>query len=76
MQHYTANIMLVECAIARHAEVWTCQFWWEFYQELTVTMVHVPEGKIVSFKVNIMSNIKVMLTKDAPLSSHQADYVL
>ena len=35
-------------------------------------MVQVPEGK-----VNIMSNIKkVMLTQDAPLSSHLADYVL
>ena len=29
------------------------------------------------YKVNIMSNIKkVMLTKDAPLSSHLADYLL
>ena len=27
---------------------WTCQFWWKFYQELTVTMVHVPEGMAVS----------------------------
>ena len=27
-------------------------------------------------KVNIMSNRKVMLTKDAPLSSHLAVYVL
>ena len=36
------------CVIAHHAEVWTCQFWWEFYQELTVTMVQVPEGTIVS----------------------------
>ena len=30
-----------------------------------------------SVKVNIMSNIKkVMLTKDVPLSSHLADYLL
>ena len=48
MQHYSANLLLVQCAIARHAEVKTCQFWWEFYQELTVTMVHVPEGTAVS----------------------------
>ena len=27
-------------------------------------------------KVNIMSNIKIMLTKDAPSSSNLADYVL
>ena len=27
---------------------WTCQFWWKFYQELTVTMVQVPEGTAVS----------------------------
>ena len=26
----------------------TCQFWWKFYQELTVTMVQVPEGTAVS----------------------------
>ena len=30
------------------AEVWTCQFCWKFYQELTVTMVQVPEGTEVS----------------------------
>ena len=34
-----ANLMLVQCVIASHAEVLTCQFWWKFYQELTVTMV-------------------------------------
>ena len=68
-----ANLMLVQCVIASHAEVWTCQFWWKFYQELTVTMVQVPKGTVV----NIMSNRKkVMLTKDAPLSSHLAVYVL
>ena len=39
--------MLVQCAIASHAEVWTCQFWREFYQELTVTMVQVLERKAV-----------------------------
>ena len=27
---------------------WTCPFWWKFYQELTVTMVQVPEGMAVS----------------------------
>ena len=33
---------------ASHAEVWTWQFCWKFYQELTVTMVQVPEGTEVS----------------------------
>ena len=41
-----------------------------------MTMVQVQEGKAVSLKVNIMSNIKAMLTEDAPLSSHLAVYVL
>ena len=36
-----ANLMLVQCVIASHAEVWTCQFWWKFYQ------VQVPEGTAV-----------------------------
>ena len=42
-----------------------------------MTVVQVPEGTAVStLKVNIMSNRKtVMLTKDAPLSSHLAVYV-
>ena len=39
-----ANLMLVQCVIANHAEVWTCQFGWKFYQELTVTMAQVPES--------------------------------
>ena len=39
-------------------------------------MVQVPEGMAVPLKVNIMSNIKVMLTKDTPLSFHLAFYVL
>ena len=43
-----ANLMLVQRVIASHAEVWTCQFWWKYYQELTVTMVQVPEGMAVS----------------------------
>ena len=43
-----ANLMLAQCVIASHLEVWTCQFWWKFYQELTVTMVQVPEGTAVS----------------------------
>ena len=29
-------------------EVWTCQFWWEFYQEMTVTMLQILEGTAVS----------------------------
>ena len=40
-----------------------------------MTMVQVPEGMAVPLKVNIMSNRKVMLTKDAPLSSHLAVYL-
>ena len=67
-----ANLMLVQCVIASHAEVRTCQFWWKFYQELSVTM----KERQCQLKVNIMSNRKVMLTKDAPLSSHLAVYVL
>ena len=43
-----ANLMLVQCVIASHTEVWTCQTWWKCYQELTVTMVQVPEGTAVS----------------------------
>ena len=71
-----ANLLLVQCVIASHAEVWTCQFWWKFYQELRVTMVQVPEGTPASTQGHIMSNRKkVMLTKDAPLNSHLADYV-
>ena len=72
VQHYMANLMLVQCVIAIHAEVWTCQFWSTFYKELTVTMVQVPEGRQCQLKVNIMSNIKVMLTKDTLF----ADYIL
>ena len=43
-----ANLMFVQCVIASHAIVWTCQFWWKFYQELTVTMVQIQEGMAVS----------------------------
>ena len=43
-----AILILVQCVIASHAETWTCQFWWKFYQELSVTMVQVPEGTAVS----------------------------
>ena len=43
-----AYLMLVQCVISSHAEVLTCQFWWKLYQELTVTMVQVPEGTAVS----------------------------
>ena len=72
-----ANLMLVQCVIASHAEVWTCQFWWKFYQELTVTMVQVAEGTTVSTQGQHYVQLKeVMLTKDAPLSSHLAVYVL
>ena len=39
---------LVQCVIASYAEVWTFQFWWKFYQELSVTMPRVPEGAAVS----------------------------
>ena len=53
-----ANVMLVQCVIASHAEVWTCQFWWKFYQELTVTMVQVPEGTNVSPQGQIYAKYK------------------
>ena len=43
-----AKLMSVHCVIASHAEVWTCQVWWKFYQELTVIMVQVQEGTAVS----------------------------
>ena len=43
-----ANLILVQRVIASHAEVWTCQFWWKFYQELTETMVLFLEGMAVS----------------------------
>ena len=36
-----------------------------------MTMVQVPEGLQCQLKVNIIRK-KVMLTKDAPLSSHMA----
>ena len=48
VQHYVVNLMLAQCVIESHAEVWTCQFWWRFYPELTVTMVQAPEGTTVS----------------------------
>ena len=42
-----------------------------------MTMVQVPEGTADQLNVNIMSNrMKVILTKDAPLSSLLAVYVL
>ena len=47
VQHYMANLMLVQCVIASHQEVWTCQFWLEIYQELTVFMVQVQERTAV-----------------------------
>ena len=72
-----ANLLLIQCVITIHADVWTCQFWWKFYQELTVTMVQVPEGMVVSTQYqHYVQYITVMLTKDAPLSSHPADYIL
>ena len=40
-----------------------------------MTIVQVPEGMAVPLKANIMSNRKVMLTKDTPLSSHLAVYL-
>ena len=43
-----ANLILVQRVIPSHAGVRACQFWWKFYQELTVTMVQVAEGTAVS----------------------------
>ena len=34
VQHYMTNLMLVQCVIESHAEVWTYQFWWKFCQLL------------------------------------------
>ena len=48
MQHYMANLMLVQCVITIDAEVWTCQFWWKFYRKLTETIVQFQEGMAVS----------------------------
>ena len=64
-----ANLMLVQCVIASHAEVWTCQFLVEILSGVeTVTMVQVLEGRQCQLMVNIMSSRKkVMLTNDAPL---------
>ena len=39
-----ANLMLVQCEIASHAEVWTCQILEEILSGLTVTIVQVLEG--------------------------------
>ena len=39
-------------------------------------MVQVPEGTAVSTQGQHYVNRKVMLTKDAPLSSHLAVYIL
>ena len=58
MCSYMANLMLVQCVIASHAEVCTCQFWWKFYQQLTVTMVPSQKERQCQIKVNIMSNRK------------------
>ena len=62
-----ANLMLAQCVIASHAEVWSVLV--EILSGVeTVTMVQVPEGRQCQLKVNIMSNRKkVMFTKDAPL---------
>ena len=73
MQHNNFNLLLVQFVIARDAEVWTCQFCLKFHQELTVTMVQVPEGTAVSTQGQHYVEYK---TKDAPLSFHLADYTL
>ena len=39
VQHYITHLMLVQCVIANHVEVLTCQFWRKFYQAMIVTMV-------------------------------------
>ena len=43
-----ANLMLIQCVIASHAEVLPFQFWLKFYQELNGTMVQFQEGMAVS----------------------------
>ena len=63
-----ANLMLVQCLIASHAEV---------LMEILSGVYRSQTEQTCHLKVSIMSNRKkVMLTKDAPLSSHLADYVL
>ena len=65
MQHYIANQMKVQCVIASHSEVMTCQFgrnsirsWqWPWYRS--------QKTQMCQLKVNIMSNRKKpMLTKE------------
>ena len=73
-----ANLMLVQCVIASHAEVWICQFCVEILSGIVSDpWYRSQKERQCQLKVNIMSNRKkVMLTKDAPLSSHLAVYVL
>ena len=60
-----------------HLLFWAFQFWWEFCQELRVTIVQVTEGMSVSIQCQHMSSGKnVMLTKGAPIIFHLADYIL
>ena len=45
--HGQSNVgSMCDCKPCCQPEV--CQFWWKFYQELTVIMVQVPEGTAVS----------------------------
>ena len=79
-----ANLMLVQCVIASHVtkRYEICKFGLVSFgdnsiRSLTVTMVRSQKEWQCQLKVNIMSNRKkVTLTKDAPLSSHLADYTL
>ena len=65
-----ANLMLVQCMIASHGEVWTISVLVEILSGVDSDHATGPrrDGSH-QLKVHIMSNIKVMLTKDAPLSS-------
>ena len=70
-----ANPLLAQCVLQEMQKFGLVSFggnasrsWqWPWYSSQTEQQCQL--------KVNIMSNRKVMLTKDAPLSSHLADYV-
>ena len=72
-----ANLVLFQCVIASHAEVLDLSVWVQILSGVDSDHGTGPRRNGSFNKVNIMSNRKkVMLTKNTPLSSHLADYVL
>ena len=65
--HGQSNVgSMCDCKLCRSLDL---AVFWKFYQELTVTMVQVPEGTEVSTQgQQYVQKKDVMLTKDAPLS--------